>query len=586
MARRPVRIANFSGALGDRFSALAEVVTGEPVDVAIGDYMAEITMAMVASQFSNNSGQLDSFSVDTFLEQLKPQLAAIAQKGIKVVVNAGVFHPAGLAAKVQSEIRSQGLSLTVAHVEGDDIHDQVDQLRIAGQLQHMDYGVPQKYNQKDFLAVNAYLGGWGIAAALREGADIVITGRVSDASLVLGPAAWWHEWARNDWDKLAGAIAAGHIIECGPQAAGGNFAGFTELPRTLVFGFPIAEIAADGSSVITKRANDGGAVTVDTVTAQLMYEIQGPRYLNPDVIWHTDSVSLTQEAPDRVRVSGVKGSPPPVTTKVGMYYRSGYRTSFWGYPTGLDIQAKIALFTDQMAAIAAKLDLDEFLITPCGQPIEDPKNQGEATVPVRVAAAAQSLEPLQKLHAGFSGIGLGSFPGFYGDVAAPSLQVRVEYWPGLVAQADLQHRVVFEDGHILTIGPSPTEEFSGQPAQPAPAPLPGQGATKRAPLGEVIFTRTGDKGANANLGIWSRSPEAWEWVRRYLTKEELGRLVNAPENVVVERYELPNLHGILFVLKGYFGHSGSGNLAMDQIGKSIGEFVRARHADIPVELLR
>jgi hypothetical protein len=297
----------------------------------------------------------------------------------------------------------------------------------------------------------------------------VICGRVTDASLVLGPAAWWHGWAPDSWNELAGAVVAGHIIECGAQAVGGNFAGFTSLPRFLTPGFPIAEIACDGSSVITKHSTDEGAVTVDTVTAQLVYEIQGPRCLNPDVTVHMDTVELEQLGPDRVRVHSVAGSPPLPTTKVSIFAAGGYRIAINTYLTGLDIDAKFELLTAQLDDLTRGTEIDELAISLLGQPVPDPHDQDAATVCVRIAATARTREPLFRLQRSFGALGLSSFPGYMGgDSAGP--KPMIEYWPGLLAQQELSHRVVFADGDQQTIAPpAKTEQFTGQPVHQEPA---------------------------------------------------------------------------------------------------------------------
>jgi hypothetical protein len=394
---RPVRIANFSGAMGDRFSAFEEAVRGDPVDVVIGDSMAEITMSMVVAAFHGNPDGRRRFFSEFFLRQLRPQLPAIAEKGIKVVTNAGIYHPAGLAEAIRAEITAHGLDLKVAFVTGDDLTDTAKDLIADEQVNHLETGATLDVDPAELLAVNAYLGGWGIKAALDEGADIVITGRVGDASLVTGPAAWWHAWDREDLDRIAGATAAAHIIECGPQATGGNFAGFTGIADSTLPGFPIAEVAGEGSFVITKRAGDGGAVTVDTVTAQLMYEIQGPRYLNPDVTWHTDSITLAQDGPDRVRVTGARGSAASRTTKVGVNFQHGYRGATWLFPTGLDVDAKIDVLKAQAERTRHDHPVDELHFFACGQPVPDPENQWQATVAVQLAVAA----PDRKTVSGF-----------------------------------------------------------------------------------------------------------------------------------------------------------------------------------------
>ncbi|MEV6638600.1 acyclic terpene utilization AtuA family protein [Amycolatopsis sp. NPDC051371] len=585
---RPVRIANFSGAMGDRFSAFEEAVRGDPVDVVIGDSMAEITMSMVVAGFHGNPDGRRRFFSEFFLRQLRPQLPAIAEKGIKVVTNAGIYHPAGLAEAIRAEVTAQGLDLKVAFVTGDDLTDTAKDLIADGQLNHLETGATLDVDPAELLAVNAYLGGWGIKTALGEGADIVITGRVADASLVTGPAAWWHAWDREDLDRIAGATAAAHIIECGPQATGGNFAGFTGIADNTLPGFPIAEVAGDGSFVITKRAGDDGEVTVDTVTAQLMYEIQGPRYLNPDVTWHTDSIELAQDGPDRVRVTGARGSAASRTTKVGINFQRGYRGATWLFPTGLDVDAKVDVLKAQAERTRRDHPVDELHFFVCGQPVPDPENQWQATVAVQLAVAASDQKTVSGFLNQFCSYGLGSIPGFYIDMTqmySMGGQPRIDYWPGLVRQADLQHQVHLPDGRVLDIAPPPdTTVFTGQPETPSSATTPS-GLTTTVPFGQIVYARTGDKGANANLGVWSRDEAAWPWLAGFLTTDRLRELLGCPDTVDIERYEQPNLHGISFVLRGYFPPSGSANLALDQIGKSLGEFLRARHVDVPTALL-
>lgn len=584
--RRPVRIANFSGALGDHFGAFSEAVHGESVDVLIGDYLAEMTMARIASGFATTTGSagLRQYFVSIFLRQIVPELEAVAAKGLKIVVNAGAYNPKGLADKLRQEIGDRGLHLNVAYVDGDDIFDEVGALVAQGELTNLDTGAPATTLHERFLGANAYLGAWGIVAALEAGADIVICGRVTDASLVLGPAVWWHGWSRTAWDRLAGAIVAGHIIECGPQAQGGNFAGFAEIAAAGRLGFPIAEIAADGSSVITKREGEGGSVTVDTVTAQLLYEVQGPRYLNPDVVTHLDSIALRQIAPDRVEVSGACGSPPPPTTKVGCFYQNGFATTLFGYATGLGVDEKIAWLRAQMQSIVDELPLDEFRFEPLGRAAVDPATQADATVAIRIAAAAQSRGDLARFIQGYSSFGLGGIPGFHGDgTGAPS--ARVDYWPGLLRQDRLTQRMIFEDLAPVVVAPPPVvEELPPREHSLRLRPV-ATGENVSVDLGELIYARSGDKGANANLGIWARSDKAWPWIEANLTEASLTQLLNLPSSVAVERHDLPNVHGLVFVLRGYFGGSGSGNVGLDQVGKALGEFLRARSVTVPAELV-
>jgi hypothetical protein len=586
--RRPLRIAAVSGAIGDHAGAIAAAVHGEPVDVLIGDYLAEFTMAGVIGALASlpEPQPPQSYHYAAFLKQIAPELATIAAKGLKVVVNAGAFDPPALADAVRAEIRDQGLNLKVAHTLGDDLLPLVPELAASERLFHIDTRRGPGPLTERIVAANAYMGGWGIVAALNEGADIVICGRVSDASLVLGPAAWWHGWRTDDWDKLAAAVAGGHLIECGAQANGGNFAGFAELPRDLRLGYPIAEIEANGDVIITKRASEGGAVTVDTVTAQLLYEIQGPRYLNPDVVLHVDSVELSQDGPDRVRLSKVRGGPPPETTKVGCFYLNGWRSSIWAFAVGLDTERKVDWLEMQMRTVADALPLDDYRFEPCGQAAIDPQTEAAASVPIRIAAAAQDKADLARLLEGYASFALGGIPGFHGDgTRGPNR--RVDFWPGIAPQALVRQQVVLDDGRTLDIPLPPMAPFKAPatPPRPSAAPRPAaSGETRTVPLGDLVYARSGDKGGDASLGVWCRDPRAWDWVRGALDADAIRRLLSLRQDVGVEVHELANVQGLLFILKGYFGASGSGNIGLDPIGKAIGEFLRARLVEVPAEL--
>src|ERR1700687_882757 len=304
-----LRIANCSGFYGDRSSAAREMVEGGPIDVLTGDYLAELTMMIL---FRDRLKNPEGGFARTFLRQMEDVLGTCIQRGIKIVVNAGGLNPAGLAAELNKLTARLGLNASIAHIEGDDLLLRLPALQQQGiELRHLDKNIPLASLQAQVVTANAYLGAWGIVEALRRGADVVICPRVTDAALALGPAAWKFGWARDDWDRLAAGIVAGHIIECGAQCTGGNYSFFQDVPDIDHIGFPIAEMHRDGSFVITKHPGTGGLVSVGTVTAQLLYEIQGPRYLNPDATARFDSIRLEQAGTDRVRVSGVRGEPAP-----------------------------------------------------------------------------------------------------------------------------------------------------------------------------------------------------------------------------------------------------------------------------------
>jgi hypothetical protein len=583
--RRPIRIANFSGYLGDRFTAVDEVMAGDPVDVLMGDYLAEITLAALSSRHRQDPAK---GYVDYFLDQLRPHLPALVERGMKVVANAGGFNPAGLAAALRAIAAEDGVTLRVAHIEGDNVLARLPEFADAGyQLEHLDTGAPLSSWGSEPIAANAYLGGWGIAAALAEGADIVVCGRVTDASLTLGPAAWWHGWRRDDWDALAGGLLAGHLIECGPHSVGGNFAGFTRIPNMLVPGFPIAEVAADGSTVITKHGRDGGAVTVDTVTAQLLYEIQGPAYLNSDVTLHLDSVDVTEQGPDRVLVSGATGSPPPPTTKVAVFGQVGYQTVNTCYVTAPDVAAKVELLRAQFSRDTP--DGVELDITRIGTAAEDPETQWDATVGLRVMATARTREPLDRYNlAGRLGsLYLQTIPGYFHDGASTlraTARPRIDYWGALLPQSALVHRAVIEDRVIDVPAPEQTASTS-QPVHPEPSAAAASGVVRSAALGTVAYARSGDKGGNCNVGIWAPDERAWPWLRDALSTAELRRLMPEIKELDVVRHEFPRLRAVHFVLRGLLGTGGSSNLRIDQVGKAVGEYLRAKHLPVPGELL-
>jgi hypothetical protein len=332
-----VRIANCSGFWGDRLSAAEEMIRGGPIDVLTGDYLAELTMALLHRTRHKSGG-----FVPTFLAQMERVLGECLDKKIRVVANAGGLEPRALAAELDALAGKLGVAPKVAWIDGDDLVPRLDELRAAGErFVHLDRG--EALGAQPVVTANAYLGGWAIREALARGADLVVCGRVTDAALVVGPAAWRFGWRRDQFDQLAGAVAAGHVIECSAQATGGNYAFFDEVPSLRKVGFPLVEMETDGSFVVTKHAGTGGLVSVGTVTAQLLYEIESPRYANPDVIARFDTLRLEQIAPDRVRVSGARGEPPPATLKVAANLDGGWRNSMTVLIGGLELERKAAL---------------------------------------------------------------------------------------------------------------------------------------------------------------------------------------------------------------------------------------------------
>ncbi|TCK26307.1 acyclic terpene utilization AtuA family protein [Pseudonocardia endophytica] len=583
MTTRPVRVANCSGWLHDRVSGLRDALAG-PVDVVTGDYLAEPTLRQLARERGRDPGLGYARS---FLAQFRDAVDLVVAAGTKVVVDAGGLNPAGLADEVRKAGLDAGHRLSVAHVEGDDLLARLDALQADGEpLSHLDTGAPLRSWGLTPRTANAYLGAFGITAALNAGADVVICPRVTDASLTVGAAAWWHGWRPDDLDALAGAVVAGHVIECGPQATGGNFSGFTTLADPRRPGYPIAEIAADGSAVITKHDGTGGTVSTDTVTAQLVYEIQGPVYLNPDVAVHLDTVRLAQVGPDRVEVRGATGTPPPPTTKLALTAEGGFETSVSAYLTGLDVDAKYALLRDHIEDLAGSLPLTRVRLDRIGVPAEDPPDQWAAAQQVVITAQAPDRDAV-----GLSAFVqpvvsqiLETYPGFYVSPVRAAQQIEA-YWPAVVPVSAIEHAVVLEDGSRLVIPPAPlTEPFTGQPPAPEPCGTDPVGDTVRIPLGRVTHARSGDKGPNSNVGFWC-DERTWPWLRSALTTDLLRRLHPDAGGLRIERHELPALRVVHFVLRGALDEGAGTNGRPDGAGKAVAEFLRARHVDVPVELV-
>ena len=531
-ATEPLRIGNASGFYGDRFSAVREMLEGGPLDVLTGDYLAELTMLILGRSLMKNPAH---GYARTFLSQMEESLGYAMERGVKIVSNAGGLNPKGLADALHELGDRLGLHPKIAYVAGDDLRARAAEL---------DLGAP--------LTANAYLGGWGIAEALNRGADVVVTGRVTDASVVVGPAAARFGWARDDWDRLAGATVAGHILECGAQATGGNYAFFKEIDAVRP-GFPLAEIHADGSSVITKHPGTGGAVTVETVTAQLLYEIGSPRYAGPDVTSRFDTIELSQEGPDRVRVSGVKGEPPPPSIKVCLNHLGGFRNSVVFVLCGLDIEEKAALVRAQMEAALEKQPAEiTWSLARTDHPSADTEEEASAFLRVIVKDSDPNVVGKPFSQAAIE-LALASYPGFH--VTAPPMDANPYgvYTAAFVDPSALTHTVVLPDGQQTTIGPSEaTQELEDPPAHDPPEP-PASGSTREAPLGLVAGARSGDKGGTGNIGVWARSDEGWRWLANALTVDALKRLLPETRNLTVTRHLLPKLRAINFVVEGILG---------------------------------
>ncbi|WP_344824167.1 acyclic terpene utilization AtuA family protein [Actinocorallia longicatena] len=575
--RDPLRIGNASGFYGDRFSAVREMLEDGPLDVLTGDYLAELTMLILGRGRMKDPG---AGYASAFVRQMEESLGLAVENGTKIVTNAGGLNPAGLAAKLRELAERLGLEVSIAHVEGDDLLPRAGEFGFG----RTPYGPP--------LTSNAYLGAWGIVECLNAGADVVVTGRVTDASLVIGPAAAHFGWARDDWDALAGATVAGHVLECGPQATGGNYAFFAEeIYNVKALGFPLAEIHADGSSVITKHPGTGGVVSTGTVTAQLLYEIQGHRYLGPDVTTRFDSIELAQDGRDRVRISGVRGEAPPDSLKVCNNHLGGVRNEVVFVLTGLDLEAKEKFVREQFEASLQRRPqrLEWSLI---GRP--DPEATDEAGASALLRGCARDADPAvvgRPFSAAAIELALASYPGFHLTAPPGNGSPFGVYLPAYVPNTVVVHTAVLPDGSRREIEPSitwgggaggtPVEEPPGAEAEPPGPP----GPARTVPLGRVAGARSGDKGGDGNIGVWVDSEERWRWLHRTLTVERLRELLPDIGDLAVERHAFPRLRALNFVIEGVLQEGVSASTKFDPQGKGLGEWLRSRPIDIPESLL-
>jgi hypothetical protein len=580
----PVIIANCSGFFGDRLSAAREMVQGGPIHVLTGDYLAELTMAILYKQKMKKPG---AGYAHTFLTQMEEVMGECLDKGIRIVSNAGGLNPKGLADELKKIAVSFGLTPKIACIEGDDLMPRLKELQDKGEaFIHLDKGITLKEAGAIPITANAYLGGWGVSEALGRGADIVVTGRIADAALAVGPAAWWFGWQRTDWDKLAGAAVAGHIIECGTQATGGNYSFIEEVPSYHNMGFPLAELSEDGSFVITKHPGTGGIVSVDTVKAQLLFEIQGPGYLTPDVIARFDTLDITQEGPDRVRVSGVQGEPPTNTLKVCLNTLGGYRNSKTIILTGLDIEKKAGIV--EAALFESLGGKDQFALTDVRlirSDKDDPPVNEEAFAYLRISVIDPDEKKVDRLSTKIVETALSSIPGFILTEPPSRGAPVISHWPSLIGVDQVQQRV-YLDGQEWTIAPISgeplTARLEGKPVNLPPLP---RGRTLRAPLGRVFAARSGDKGGNANLGVWARSPEAFVFLREFLSTERLKNLLKDLSPYEIERYEFPNLLAVNFYIRGLLGDGVAASVRLDPQAKTLGEYFRAKVVEMPESIL-
>lgn len=578
-------IANCSGFYGDRISAAKEMVSQGPIDVLTGDYLAELTMAILfRKQLKDPNGGYAS----TFLRQMEDVMGTCLDKNIRVVSNAGGLNPKSLAHELGKIAEKLGLSPKIAYIKGDNLMGSLDDFMDNGEeFIHMDKNISLKDAGAQTISANAYFGGWGVTQALNQGADIVVGGRLADAALVSGPCAWKFNWKRDDYDKLAGAVAAGHIIECGTQATGGNYSFFKEVPSFLNVGFPIAEMHEDGSFVITKHDNTGGLVSTGTVTAQLLYEIRGHQYLTPDVTARFDTIKLETQGKDRVYVSGIKGESPTNTTKVCINNLGGYRNSMTIILTGLDIEEKAEIVLDTLFESMGGKDIFEVCEVQLIRSDQvDPQTNEASFALLRVSVMDKDQKLVGRLFSSkIVELALSSVPGFTLTSPPSNAMPAIVHWPALVSKEKLKEILVI-DNQEQEIKPVLFDESAGVVVnETAVFGKKDFGKMEKAVLGSVFATRSGDKGGNANLGVWAKNRDAFEYLKSYLTVGKLKELLTDMSEFEIEKYEFENLYAVNFYIKGILGDGVAASLRSDPQGKTLGEYLRAKIIDLPKSIL-
>ena len=582
-----IKIANCSGFYGDKLSAAKELVDGGPIDVLTGDYLAELTMTILYSQ-KLQRGE-DKGYVGTFLKQIKEIAKTCNEKNIKIVTNAGGLNPKSMASEIEKILIDQSIEMKVAYIDGDDLLPKMDSLMGEGEkFMNIDKNISLKDSGYSPLTSNIYLGAWGIKEALDHDADIVVCPRVTDAAVVIGPAAWKFNWKRNDYDALAGALAAGHIIECGCQATGGNYSFFKEVPSFDNVGYPIAEIFEDGSFNITKHPNTGGLVSKGTVTAQLLYEISSPAYINPDVISHFDTLKIEEISKDKVHISGCRGSSPPKDHKVCINLAGGFRNGMEIILTGIDIEDKAKVFTDALFnSVGGQDQFEEVSIQLHRTDKENPITNEEAMASLVISVKSSNPDLVGRLFsAKIIELALANIPGFFAQSGPKSSGPVIVYWPALIDSKHVKEKVHI-DGKEIEVLPTTQLDFEEIYYQREPFNIEEINMTDQLEIffGDLFGTRSGDKGGCANLGVWAKNKNTYSFLYNFLTVERIKELMPDLNKYKIERFELPNIYSLNFYIHDILQDGVSSNNRKDSQAKSLGEYLRAKKILVPKEIV-
>lgn len=591
MAGRTILIANAGGYWGDDLTALRRQLTGGRLDYVTIDFLAEITMSIMQKQRQKDPG---SGYAHDFVSQMRELLPEIVKRRVKIITNAGGINPVGCAEAILKVARELELDLKVGVVHGDDLMPRLAELEAAGHtMANMDTGEPYAKIRGKAASANAYFGAWPVVEALRQGAQVIVTGRVTDTGITLAPMIHEFGWTPGDWDRLASGIVAGHIIECGAQATGGNFTYWEAVKSYANIGYPIVEVSEDGSFVVTKHEGTGGRVSVGTVSEQLVYEMGDPHgYITPDVTADFTTIQLAGAGPDRVRVTGVKGRRAAELLKVSMSYQGGFKSSggivICG-PRALEKARKFAsIFWERLGHTYEAALTEYFGHDACHGPMtfESCTATEPAEVLLRLGVRDADREKCDEFARLVPSLILSGPPGVTVTGGRPPVSGVLGYWPCLVPRGDVSAIVetMGTDGSRVGGGYSWPPLLAERAIYETPAPPSswpqGEGLVEVC-LGELAHGRSGDKGDTANVGILARSPEVYAWLARHLTAERVKGYFGAVCRGTVERHEVPNLLALNFLLNHSLGGGGTLSLHADAQGKTYAHALLKMRLSVP-----
>ncbi|KAH7409756.1 hypothetical protein BKA64DRAFT_571134 [Cadophora sp. MPI-SDFR-AT-0126] len=603
VSRRNVRIANVSGATGDDASAMRRMVETGEVDIITGDWLSEMNIAWNAIAKADDPSQ--GYEVG-FLTQLETCMEQVVAKGLKVITNAGALNTTALTAKVKALCVERDLgNIVVASVVGDDITEALTTsaskkgcLADGRHLDHSEWRLSEWARKDDISSAVAYIGAWGIVASLDAGANIVICGRVTDASPVIGAAAWWYGWKEDDFDQLAGALIAGHLIECGLYATGANFSGFKSvLPNLIDLPHGIAEILPSGQFFVTKPENTSGLVNEANMRAQFLYELQGELYLNPDVVADVSNISIEDSSENRVIVSCVKGLPPPDTAKAMIAASGGFQCETTFYINGLNVQEKAQMMRQQLSHMFRDCKFSKLSIELYGIEAMNPSSQQAGTVFLRIFAQAARKDDVaaKKFRNIVYALRMQSYPGYHMnlDFRTKAPKPFMEIFPALIPVSAINHQAIVGGRVINVLPPRKFGQYStSRPSYETanPVDLESFGRTEQHPLGSIVHARSGDKANNSNVGFFVRHKDEYLWLQSLLTVERLKLLLGddwtkGDQTRRIERAEFPNILAVHFRILDFLDGGIASSARVDGLGKGIGEYLRSRHVEVPVKFL-